>query len=523
MKLSRLKKIRVGVSVVFLTLIGLLFVDFQNLVPPSLREGLLYLQFVPSLLAFLTAAGLGAAGFIIVLAVTALFGRVYCSAVCPLGILQDAINFLTRKIRKRRRFQFTKPHNVLRYSLLCLTVLALLVGGGFLLNLLDPFSAFGRIFSNLVRPVFLAANNGAASVLEPLGVTTLYRVRWAVIAPASAVVAAATLVLVGWLAVKHGRLYCNTVCPVGALLGLVSRVSLFRISVDQDACKGCKRCERACKANCIDIENQAIDFSRCVACYNCLAVCPTNGLLFQRAKRPSPPEAGPDKERREFIVNSGLFAVGLTGLGEPVKKIIQSKPTTVPALLTNPVSPPGSGSIAHFTSTCTACHLCVSACPSRVLVPSFLEYGFLGLMQPRLNFQTGHCNYECTLCTEVCPSGALLPLTTEKKKQTQLGAAKFIKENCVVHTDKTNCGACSEHCPTKAVDMVPYPNPANKKLVIPKVNPDLCVGCGGCEHACPTKPYKAIYVHGHPVHKTARKPVLEKLEEKVDYKEDFPF
>ena len=205
------------------------------------------------------------------------------------------------------------------------------------------------------------------------------------------------------------------------------------------------------------------------------------------------------------------------------KKIIQSKPTTIPERVTSPVSPPGSGSIEHFTDTCTACHLCVSACPSRVLVPSFLEFGFLGMMQPRMNFHAGHCNFECTICMNVCPSGAMLPLTVENKKLTQLGVAKFIKENCVVYTDNTDCGACSEHCPTKAVDMAPYPNPLNKRLKVPEMKPEYCIGCGGCEHACPTKPYKAIYVDGNPVHKLAKKPVVKKIEEKVDYNEDFPF
>ena len=167
--------------------------------------------------------------------------------------------------------------------------------------------------------------------------------------------------------------------------------------------------------------------------------------------------------------------------------------------------------------------LCVSACPSRVLVPTFLEFGSLGMMQPRLDFHAGHCNYECTICMNVCPSGAILPLAVENKKLTQLGVAKFIKENCVVYTDNTDCGACSEHCPTKAVDMAPYPNPANKRLKIPEVKPEYCIGCGGCEHACPTKPYKAIYVDGNPVHKLAKKPVVKNIEEKVDYNEDFPF
>jgi ferredoxin len=523
MGLRRLKSFRVGASVLFFVLIALLFIDFRNIFAPSVAAALLYLQFVPSLLKFVSAAALTAAGFIVIVISTLLFGRVYCSTVCPLGTLQDVISFLARKNRKRRDFRFSEPHNVLRYSILTLTVLLLIAGSGFLLNLLDPFSSFGRIFSDLFRPAAILMNNVAAAVLEPLGVHTLYRVRWTLIAPVSVGVSLATLMIVWWLAVTRGRLYCNTVCPVGALLGLLSKVSFFQISIDPGVCKGCRLCEGVCKAGCIDHREKTVDISRCVACYNCFAVCPRGGLQFNKNWRRNVPATQPDHERRGFILNSGIFLIGLTGFPEQTKKIIQSKPTTIPVRVTSPVSPPGSGSIQHFTDTCTACHLCVSACPSRVLVPSFLEFGFLGMLQPRMNFHAGHCNYDCTICMDVCPTGAILPLAAEEKKLTQLGVAKFIKENCVVYTDNTDCGACSEHCPTKAVDMVPYPNPVNKRLRIPEVKPDYCIGCGGCEHACPTKPYKAIYVDGNPVHKLAKKPVVKKIEEKFDNKKDFPF
>ena len=271
--------------------------------------------------------------------------------------------------------------------------------------------------------------------------------------------------------------------------------------------------------------------SRCVACYNCLTVCKTKAIGFTRRTRPTPDpgKKSTDPERREFLLNSGVYLLALTGLTGPgsvsdtVRKIIEAKPTTIPEVRTSPVSPPGSISVGRFTGICTACHLCVSACPPQILLPSFLEYGVSGLMQPRMHFQTGHCTYECTICGDVCPTGAILPLTVERKKLTQPGVAKFIKENCVVYTDNTACGACSEHCPTKAVNMVAYPNPLNKPLVIPDVKPELCVGCGGCEHACPTKPYKAIFVDGNPAHKLAQKPVVKAVEQNVDHQADFPF
>ncbi|HBG17928.1 MAG TPA: 4Fe-4S ferredoxin [Desulfobulbaceae bacterium] len=523
MGLHRLKTLRVGVSVVFFTLIALLFLDFRNMVAPSIAGGVLYLQFVPSLLQLVSTAALGAAGCIVIVILTVLFGRVYCSTVCPLGTLQDVIGFVARKKRQRRAFQFSEPHNVLRYAIFALTVLLMLAGSGFLLNLLDPFSSFGRIFANLFRPAVLLVNNVAAVTLEQLGVYTLPRVRWAAFASISVGISLATLMIVVWLAATRGRLYCNTICPVGTLLGLLAKISMLRIGIDPGACKGCKLCEDACKAGCIDSRKKTVDNSRCVGCYNCFAACPKDGMRFENRWRRRVSAVQPDRKRREFLLNSGVFLLGLLGVEEPTKMIVQSKPTTIPVRVTCPVSPPGSGGIAHFTATCTACHLCVSACPSRVLVPSIFEFGLQGVMQPRMNFHTGHCNYDCTICLDVCPSGAILPLTVEKKKLTQLGVAKFIKENCVVYTDNTVCGACSEHCPTKAVDMVPYPNPANKKLTIPEMKPDYCIGCGGCEHACPTKPYKAIYVDGNPVHKLAKKPMVKKIEIQVDGNEDFPF
>ena len=218
-----------------------------------------------------------------------------------------------------------------------------------------------------------------------------------------------------------------------------------------------------------------------------------------------------------------MSLLGLAGPEGLNATVPQARPTTVPEGVRGPVSPPGSVGIGRFTSLCTACHLCVSVCPSRVLTPSLLEYGPEGIMQPRLNNRAGFCNYECTLCSRVCPTGAILPVTPEGKKLIQIGVARFIRENCVVVTDNTSCGACSEHCPTKAVRMVPYPNPANKPLVVPEVVPDYCVGCGACEHACPTRPFKAICVDGHPVHRTARKPEERKTEFKADDKAGFPF
>ena len=183
------------------------------------------------------------------------------------------------------------------------------------------------------------------------------------------------------------------------------------------------------------------------------------------------------------------------------------------------MSPPGSISTEHFTSTCTACHLCISSCPTKVLQPSLTEWGMFNIFQPFMDYNTSFCNYECNVCSDVCPTGAIIPIIAEKKKLTQLGKAIFVKENCIVETENTACGACSEHCPTKAVQMVDYKN----GLKIPEVTDKYCIGCGACEFACPVRPFKAIYVDAHLVHRVAEKKPTEKLDQNIDYKEEFPF
>jgi ferredoxin len=149
-----------------------------------------------------------------------------------------------------------------------------------------------------------------------------------------------------------------------------------------------------------------------------------------------------------------LFGLGGTARAKDVP--VPTKASTVKEKRSSPVCLPGATSIGNFSDRCTACSLCVSACPKNVIQPSVLEYGLKGIMQPRMDFHKGFCNFECIICTEICPTGALMPLELEAKKLTQLGKAIFIRDNCIVHTEKTDCGACSEHCPTKAVKMIPY-------------------------------------------------------------------
>jgi len=418
---------------------------------------------------------------------------------------------------------------IIQYSILAVILIAFLFKNIFFLNLLDPFSLAGKIFTNFFRPLYYGINNLAASILTSFDMYYLYPVTVYRLSLPAVIFTGLFSVTIILLSLYRGRWFCNAICPVGTTLGIVSKISFFKIRIDANSCTSCGLCMAVCKAGCIDYKKQKINFSKCVACFNCFKVCPEEGIKYTTL--PSPPlfkERGPGGEvpfdrgvpRRTFLKTTLIgLAGGIPLIAASKKEIVNNEhPRTTSE---SPVTPPGAVSIWHYTEKCTACHLCVSVCPTKVLQPAFLEYGLTGLFQPRMDFHTNFCNFECILCSEICPAGAILPVTKDQKKTIQIGVSKFIKNICVVVEKHTVCGACSEHCPTKAVEMVPWLD----NLKIPKVDEKICVGCGACEYACPTKPDKAIYVESNLYHHKAMKP-LKKVEGQIKTskpEEDFPF
>lgn len=222
-----------------------------------------------------------------------------------------------------------------------------------------------------------------------------------------------------------------------------------------------------------------------------------------------------DKSRRQFLLGGAIAVSSLC-----LKSC--DNPQTHPYLDEDsalPVSPPGSESIDHFTQYCTACHLCVNECPSQVLKPTWLDYGIEGVFQPKLDFDDAFCRYLCVRCSEVCPTGAIKPISLEEKKTLQIGRVELIFDLCIVKTDKKDCGACAEHCPTQAVSMKPY----KRYLMRPVIDVDLCVGCGACEYICPVKPHRAIVVVANRVHLQASKPETTPAQDEFILQEEFPF
>jgi len=518
-----LKKTRVIVSLIFFFSVAVTFLDLSGNFGYKISAYPFYLQFIPSAIKFFNTFTLASAGFFFVVILTLFGGRIYCSSICPMGTLQDIFSYLNRKINKRNYYKILNEYKLLRYSLLVLSIITFLFGNLILIDLLDPFSNTGRFFHNLFRPAAIIINNFTSFALNKGNIYLLYPVEIKGISIAAIIISLLIFVTIVFLSFSRGRIICNSVCPVGTLLGLISKISFYKIRINENICKGCNLCEQVCKAGCIDKKNKVVDETRCVSCFNCLPVCPNGGITYKgrvnfKFKQSTVINKVQDSKRRELLTQSLLFVLLTVETSLAQLKIVPKKKSKVPVNKKSPVSPPGSLSIDHFSRNCTSCHSCVSSCPSQVIQPALFEYGLSGIMQPIMNFNSSYCNQDCIICGAVCPSGAILPFTKEGKKYIQTGRVQFIKENCIVETEGTECGACSEHCPTKAVNMVPY-----KNLHLPEIQNEYCMGCGACEYACPVKPYKSIYVDGNPIHLTAKIKVEKKLEQKIDYKEEFPF
>ncbi len=510
------KKVRVGVSLTFFVLTTVLFLDPWHLIPPVFARWLTSVQLVPALLNTIAAGGaIAVGGLFLVSVMTLLFGRVYCSTICPLGTLQDVLIRVSKKFNRRKRFKYYKSPRWLHYSVLAGAIVLVLLSGSLIVgDLLDPFSNYGRLLMGFALPFVLLINNVIAALLGHFGIYLLYNIPVHIHEIGVLLFSLVFLVTVAYLSVTEGRCFCNSFCPAGAILGLMSRISAVRLAIVDDQCNNCGACDKVCKAECIDSEKKQIDFSACVGCFNCLRVCPTDAIGYRWRLRREGTEAPVelDNGRREFFRNVGIPAAALLVAPGILKSgmIVLSR--------RRPISPPGSVGIQRFTSFCTACNLCVSSCPTNVLEPSFMEYGLAGMSQPMMRYEVGFCNYDCTVCGDVCPTGAILPVNIEEKKLIQIGKSKFSKDDCVVVTKKKDCSACSEHCPTKAVHTVPY----DDGLLLPEVDDDLCIGCGACENACPTEPKKAIVVIANPVHRKAKKPAVTKPKATGGI-EEFPF
>lgn len=488
------------------------FVNLRNEEPAAWEHAIERIQFVPAFLGALSGKEWAAVILAGLVVATMVFGRVYCSFLCPLGLMQDGairLRALIEKVlgikRKGSAVRYAAPVPFVRPAVLALTALSFLGGAVLLLAWLDPYTIAARLAAGIANPLAAETNN----LLEHTPLDTAYaapewsRYGWALLLTGAFVLL--PLALAWW----KGRIYCNTICPVGALLGLLSRRPLLRLGMDANTCALCGQCLKVCKANCIDLKNRSIDTSRCVNCYNCVSACDRHSMRprwsnpFRRpaavspaerqrtpdrhpsgAGAPEAPEAKPPREQAPSAARRAFL--GAAACSVPAF-FASCRPGPAAKLSGNPAeqgdnradaaTPPGSHDIDLFLSRCTGCGLCITACPTHVLQPSLAQYGFRGVMKPYLDFTKGFCNFDCNICSTICPEGALLPLPLPEKKQTQIALASFHRERCIVQQNRTECGACTEHCPTKAL--------FTKEETFPIFHHDLCTACGECTGICP--------------------------------------
>ncbi|MBR1962842.1 MAG: 4Fe-4S dicluster domain-containing protein [Alistipes sp.] len=452
-------------------------------------------QFLPALIA------LDFAVLAVLVVLTLIFGRLYCSVICPLGVMQDIFGWFGKK-QKKNRYSYSSEKRWLRYSVLAIFILCLIIGFAPVTTLLAPYSAYGRIVNSIFRPLYDLLQNALAMVDTHFEWYLIPEAELWLRSVTTLVVALLTLLLLSVLAWRNGRTYCNTVCPVGTILSFFARFSLLRIEVDESKCNKCTLCERNCKAAAIDSKSGKVDLSRCVACGDCIDKCSHKAIHYKSISLSSKrkQEEQPTSQSKRAMMTGALLAVGTSAMAQAKIKVdgglAEIEEKRVPHRDT-PLTPPGSISARNMQKHCTACQLCVSACPNGVLRPSLDPMRF---MQPEMSFERGFCRPECNRCSQICPTGAICAIKPEDKTAIRIGRAVWIKENCIPVTKGDKCGVCARNCEAKAILMVDYTTSDGRKVKVPTIDAERCIGCGECEYLCPARPLSAIYVEGYTTH-----------------------
>ncbi len=452
---------------------------------------------------------------LVVLVPTLFFGRFFCGWVCPMGTLQHIFgNMPSESKRGKQRIESNryKRWHTIKYVVLIAGLLAALFGS-MAIGVLDPFSLLVRSFGMALLPAF---NFAARSVLAPMehshiaaihsAGATIHRLLQATILDFRQVhfqqglALGILFFLILAASLRVTRLWCRAICPLGALLGAVSRFSIFGLHKDAEKCNRCNRCLLHCQGGDDPIGGAPWRKSECLACMNCVDACPEHALSF-RFFRNEKEVASPDIGRRKALtgIAAGAAAVPLMRANVAFGKGRHDR------LL----RPPGSLDEPDFLSRCIRCGECIKVCPNNSLQPTLEQAGLEGLWTPTLVPRIGYCEPSCVLCSEACPTGAIWQITPQQKgwvagtqqpHPVRLGTAFYDRGRCLPWAEATDCIVCEEWCPvspkTIYVEEADVIDSAGntKRLKQPRVDPSRCVGCGACEYACPLQEHPAVYV-----------------------------
>jgi polyferredoxin/formate hydrogenlyase subunit 6/NADH:ubiquinone oxidoreductase subunit I len=491
---SRITTIRVIVqTVVFALFVTFVFLTtFTNLDRlPGLRNWLSKFLEIDPLVSFAAAITThtvykGLLWSLIILIPTLLLGRFFCNWICPYGSLHQFVGWLFWRRGEKETVEanrYRRSQHVKYYILVAMLLAALF--GSLQIGLLDPICLLYRSMTGAIVP---ALNMPAP---ELLGDYRFHQGAWLI-----------GFLLFGLVAMNlvYPRFFCRVLCPLGALLGLLSRFAWWRIERDPDKCTGCDRCRLHCEAACDP--HTRLRKAECFVCFNCIEDCPEGALsfvLFPSSKREV---AGPDASRRKLI-----FA-GVTGLlFFPFARLTGRSTRNFSSQV---IRPPGAVEELEFLERCVKCDQCIRVCPTNVIQPDWFDSGLEGLWSPILNFRMGYCQLHCTACGYVCPTGAIQRISVEQKLglgdfaeqgPIRLGTAHIDPGRCLPHSKNVACVVCEEVCPTSPKAI--YGERVTKtlrdggeiELTLPRVDIDRCIGCGICECECPViGDRRAIYV-----------------------------
>lgn len=459
---------------------------------------------------------------VFLLALTLVLGRVFCGWICPYGTLHNFFGWLfnIRKNKDNIDKNRYRPVYELKYYILTI-FLVLAIFGSLQIGLLDPIVIMTRSFTTVLQPAIDASlppdlNHLAAAPGAPHG--RLFAGAWFV---------GLMLIFMIGMNIVIPRFFCRVLCPLGALLGLLSRWSIFRIDRDVTKCTDCDLCLRRCEG--ASDPHEALRKSECFVCFNCIDDCPYDAISFKLApvpvkdriigsikkgtatlfgkkvisERKETEIRGPDVPRRRWIL-AGIAGV----LAYPFIRF--SKAVNDRGFSRKAIRPPGTVAEAEFLERCIKCDQCINVCPTNVLQPATLEEsGLEGLWTPVMSFTTGFCQLNCTLCSEVCPTGAIQKIDIKKKLGLAehaadgpivLGTAFINRGRCLPWAMETPCVVCEEVCPVSPKAIGSYHETVTRwdgkkvSLQKPYIRPELCIGCGICEHECPVVDDRAVYV-----------------------------
>jgi len=441
-------------------LFTVLFARTRYGIAPNLTD--VFFRFDPLVFAVVSIATrtLVAAGLLslVVVVATFLVGRFFCGHVCPLGTTIDLADAaFRRKSPRATNWRWGK------FLILIFLLVSAALGASFV-GFFDPLAILSRTFALVAFPVVTWFGGLVAGVRPAVFAETL--------------LALATLVLILGLGLAAPRFWCRNLCPLGGLLGFISKFSLFKFSFRGD-CKACGLCEKACPTGAVASEHRNVDAAECIGCLACLRACPDRTIRFGVRPAPQPVDVG----RREAIVALGSALVAAPLARSIVHRKLQGR------LL----RPPGSVPEPDFLNACIHCGRCMKACPTNGLQPAILESGFDGLWTPRLVPRIGACEKNCNLCGQVCPTAAIRNLPLEEKTYARIGTAVIDRSRCLAWEQDRACLVCDEACPDNAIDSRNQ-TILGTTLGRPFVNEQACVGCGLCESRCPVEGPAAIQV-----------------------------